>query len=141
MCSLELPDILKNTMPEVSALAKVAREHPDSTVLESCEAFSMQVDRLEKVISVAYAFIMMLAKKCENGEETAGVWRGMGEFCNTALATVGALRKQYPDCGTPQLYDRILDYKIACNERYNRIMEEIACQTTPAPKGLFPEQN
>lgn len=141
MCSLELPDILKNTVPVVEALARVALEHPDPMVRESCEAFSMQVDRVEEAIGLAYAFGTMLAKKCENGKETADVWRGLSELCNTALTTVGALKGQYPDCGTPQLFDRILDYKIACNERFNRVMEEISCQTIPAPKGLFPEQS
>ena len=65
----------------------------------------------------------------------------MSFFCQSALAILTSLKHKYPDCGTPALYDMVLDYKLACDKRYRGAMEELACQKTEFPKGLLPEMN
>jgi hypothetical protein len=80
-----------------------------------------------------------LARKAEDLSEVAEVWNKMSSFCQSALETLAELKHKYPDCGTTELHDLILDYKLAAEKRYKGVMEEATCQKTQLPKGLLPE--
>jgi hypothetical protein len=80
-----------------------------------------------------------LAKKAEALNEVGEIWNAMGMFCRSTLASLAKLKDKYPDCGAPELYDVVLDYKLACDKRYRGALEELACQKTEFPKGLLPE--
>ncbi len=49
----------------------------------------------------------------------------------------------YPHCGTPELYDLALDYKIAAQERLTENMQDAEwLKNNPAaPNGLFQPMN
>ena len=77
--------------------------------------------------------------KADELSEVAEVWSRMSFFCRSAMVALSSLKNKYPYCGTPELYDMVLDYKLACEKRYRGAMEEVACQKTEFPKGLLPE--
>jgi hypothetical protein len=80
-----------------------------------------------------------MARKADELNEVAEIWREMSAFCQPALEILAVLKDKYPGCGTPELYDAVLDYKLAADKRYKGVQEEIACQKVDPPKGLFPE--
>ena len=138
MPCLEFSDIVELNVPQVEALARVALENPDPNVGSACIAFSKQVRLVEGVVTTLYTMAAGLAKKAEGLEEALSIWQRMGSLCNLALETVKDLREQYPHCGTPELYDQLLDYKLACSDRVDHVVEELQCLTIPLPEDLFP---
>lgn len=100
--------------------------------------FTRQVKQVEGVLRNTYGIAASLAKKAETLEEVAEIWGQMSELCDQALQALRTLKDKYADCGTPELYDLALDYKLACDERHRNVLEEIACARREFPKGLFP---
>ncbi|HUB68757.1 MAG TPA: hypothetical protein VL981_14835 [Candidatus Methylacidiphilales bacterium] len=100
-----------------------------------------QVTALEAFSIQTYSVAAEIARRANDIQEADSVWREMGDFCNEAIQALSQLKSKYPYCGTPQLYDRGLDYKIACDKRHRGILEEMECQRTTLPAGLFSTQN
>ena len=138
MACIEFSDIIRSSERQVDLLNLVADKNPDLDVPGACENFSRQVRMVESVVSGTYVLAVELTRKTESLSEIAAVWKGLEGVCNKALQAVGGLKEKYPACGTPELYDRLLDYKLACTRRHDEANEEILCQTMTTPKGLFP---
>ena len=94
---------------------------------------------VEGVLVQSYGIAAAMARKADDLSDVAEIWNAMSLFCRSALTSLGALKNKYPYCGTPALYDRVLDYKLACDKRYRGAMEEVECQKKEFPKGLLPE--
>ncbi len=88
-----------------------------------------------------YGVAAALAKKADDLNEVAEIWNAMGHFCHSALQILADLKHKYPQGGAPELYDLLLDYKLAANKRYTNALQEATCQKTEFPKGLFPKLN
>ena len=131
--SLNLADLLEVGQPQIREMQRAA------DVPGGAAAFARQVRIVEGVVVQTYAAAASLARKAGDLEEVAEIWSGMSAFCQSALQTLSGLKDKHPNCGAPELYDLVLDYKLACDKRHNGVMEEIACQKTEFPKGLFPE--
>ncbi len=138
MLCIEFGDIIESNEQQVDALTDVAAKNPDPDVPGACEALSRQVRLVESVVAGTYVIAVQATRKTEALEEIAQVWQAMAKLCDKALGAVSSLKGRYPYCGTPELHDRLLDYKLACTRRYEQIQEEILCQTIPMPEGLFP---
>lgn len=136
MTTLDFPDILKLNTPHVEGLARVAAECGDD---DSSHAFARQVRMVEGVIMNTWSIAVSLTRRAESIEEVCAIWAGLSALCDQALAAVRALKDRFPHCGTSALYDLLLDYKLAADQRHtNATEEEEVCRTMPAPKGLFP---
>jgi hypothetical protein len=133
-------DLLQINRPQIDEMQRIGDSFSDPNVPGACEAFTRQVKIVEGILVQTYGLGTALAKRAEDLREVAEIWNGMSSFCNAALLTLSSLKDKYPYCGTPQLYDLALDYKLACDKRYRGVLEEIACQSTEFPKGLFPEK-
>ncbi len=138
MACIEFTDIVRSNERQVDALSEVAARHPDPEASGACEAFSRQVRLVESVVVSTYIIAVDATRKAADLREIADTWKVMGQLCDKALGVVACLKDRYPDCGTLELYDRLLDYKNACSNRYDRVNEELLCQTMPTPEGLFP---
>lgn len=99
------------------------------------EAFSKEVGSIETFTRLFYGAAMLYARKTEDPQEILALIKRVSEFCKDALQALVQLKAKYPDCGTPELYDMVLDYKMACDQRYGNLIEEIECQDLT---GLFP---
>ena len=62
----------------------------------------------------------------------------MSRFCQPAIQALADLRNKYPKCGAPELYDLVLDFKLAADKRHKGTLEELECQKTEFPEGIFP---
>ena len=119
-------------------MERIGNHYPDAAAPGAREAFTRQVRLVEGVVMATYGLAAATARKADALEEVAEIWQGMSTFCQPALEILAVLKDKYPGCGTPELYDAVLDYKLAADKRYKGVQEEIACQKVEAPKGLFP---
>jgi hypothetical protein len=117
----------------------VGDAYPSADVPGAGAAFSRQTRVVEGVVTQTYAVAASLARKAEDLEEVAEIWRRTGEFCQSALQRLAKLKEKYPHCGAPELYDLVLDFKLACEKRHKGVLEEQACLSTDFPKGLLPD--
>lgn len=135
---LSFDDILQLGAPQLAHLEQVGDSFEDVDAPGACEAFSKEVRLLEGFLTNTYAVAVSVSKRAEDLTEVAQVWERMAAFCANALHTLARLKDKYPECGTVDLYDLALDYKLACEKRFRSVMEEIECQNQSLPKGLFP---
>ena len=136
---LSFSEILEVSQPPISEMERIGNHYPAADAPGACEAFTRQVRLVEGVVVHTYGMAAAMAKRAGDLDEVAEIWRKMSGFCQPALAILANLKDKYPYCGTPELYDAVLDYKLAADKRYKGVQEEIACQKTEPPKGLFPE--
>ncbi|MBI4661393.1 MAG: hypothetical protein HY735_21430 [Verrucomicrobia bacterium] len=136
---LSFSDILEVGQPQIQEMQRIGDAYPAADVPGACVALTRQVRIVEGIVVQTYGVAASLARKAEDLNEIAEIWSRMSFFCRSALNTLSSLKHKYPYCGTPELYDMVLDYKLACEKRYKGVMEELACQSTSFPKGLLPE--
>jgi hypothetical protein len=136
---LSFEEILESGEPQISTMSQVGESFSDVNSPGACEAFSKQVRLLEGFITSMYRVAASCTRKSDNLDEIALIWKAMGGFCAQALIALSGLKDKYPYCGTPELYDLTLDYKMACDKRYWGALEEKECLTAPLPENLFPK--
>jgi hypothetical protein len=110
----------------------------DPSAHGSDATFSEQVRNVQAAIIHTYQLVASASLQQESPEEAARLWKAMSVFCDAALASLGKLKDIYPDCGTPELYDLALDYKLQADKRFYQNLEDTECAKTEIPKGLFP---
>ena len=93
----------------------------------ACEAFTRQVHSLESFVKETYRIAILVARKSDDTEEVLQIFATFSSFCGDAMGVLTGLKKKYPYCGTPELYDLTLDYKIACDQRRNNLLAELEC--------------
>ncbi len=136
---LSFHDILECGRPQIDEMQKVGDSYSSREEEGACVAFTRQINLLEGVVLQSYRVAVTLARKADDLNEVAEIWGKMSQFCETALQALARLKDKYPECGTPELHDLVLDYKLAADKRYRGVAEEMACQKMELPKGLLPE--
>lgn len=106
----------------------------------SCEAFGENVAEVQEAITVTYKLVAFGALRRADPAEAAELWQKMLKLCDSALSVLDGLRVKYPNCGTPQLYDLVLDYRREADSRYRANLEDAECLKKPSPQGLFPQK-
>lgn len=138
---LSFDDILEVGQPQIEEMQRIGDAYAGPDVPGACLAFTRQVRIVEGIVVQTYGVAAALARKADELSEVAETWSRMSFFCRSAMMVLSSLKNKYPYCGTPELYDMVLDYKLACEKRYRGAMEELACQKTEFPKGLLPEMS
>lgn len=138
---LSFDEIVSLGRPQISRLVAVGDSFRTADDPGACEAFSAEVRAVEAFVRHTYALATQLARRTDSLEEISGIWREVSQLCDTALTALRELRQRFAYCGTPELYDLVLDYKLAADDRFNRVKEEIAWQSMELPKDLFPALN
>ncbi|MDH7503635.1 MAG: hypothetical protein QHJ82_13105 [Verrucomicrobiota bacterium] len=137
---LEFEDILRINRPEIDRLQEIGDSFESLDQAGACEMFSQQVQLLEGAVIQCYKIAAVVARKGGEFSDVAEVWERMSQFCQLALEVLRSLKDKYPHCGTAQLYDLVLDYKLAADKRLKAVQEEIECEKRSAiPNGLFPD--
>ncbi len=136
---LNFEDILQVGQPQLLEIQRLGETLPNAEMPEACAIFSRQVRIIEGVVVQTYGVAASLTRKSDDLNEIAEIWSRMSFFCQSALQILSGLKIKYPSCGTSELYDLILDYKLACDKRDKGVLEESACQKMDFPPGLFPE--
>lgn len=120
-------------------LMEIGNTFADANEPGACEAFTRQVASLESFVKETYRIAIIVARKSDDAEEVLQIFDTMSSFCGDAMGVLTDLRAKYPYCGTPELYDMILDYKIACDQRRNNLLAELECPNQLTE--LFPPTN
>lgn len=136
---LSFGDVLAVGQPRIAEMERVGDMYPNGESAEACAAFTHQVGLVEGTVVQTYGIAAMLARRADDLEEAAEIWKTMSQFCQRALTVLSRLKDKYPYCGTPQLHDVVLDYKLAADKRHRGVTEEAECQKMDFPKGLLPE--
>lgn len=97
--------------------------------------------RVKSVIIHTYKIVSFAAIKEENPGKSAELWKGMAALCNLALEALKGLKETRPQCGTAELYNLVLDYKLASDKRYLSNMQDAEWAKIQIPQGLFPSQS
>ena len=127
---------------QLEAMQK-AGEALDPKSVESCRAFGDAVRKVESAIIHTYQLVASIAVKESDPGRAADAWRCMNEFCDEALAKLRDRKGAHPSCGTPELYDLTLDYKLAAQKRFmENIQDAEWLKKNPnPPNGLFQPTN
>lgn len=136
---LSFEEVFSTGKPRVEKLKVVGDSFVAYDDPGACEAFAEQVDGVEDFLKEIYRIAMLYARR-EEPSEVAKILNLMSDFCTSAMKTLSGLKTKYPYCGTTELYDLALDYKIACDQRYNNVLAELECQNQILPTGLFPSK-
>ncbi len=136
---LSFSDILEVGQPRITEMERIGNSFPNGDSAEACTAFTHQVGVVEGTVMHTYSIAATLARKADDINEVAEVWKRMSQFCQSALEVLLRLKDKYLFCGTPQLYDLVLDYKLAADKRMRGAIEEAQCRTKDFPKELLPE--
>jgi len=136
---LSFADVLAVGRPRIAELERIGNMFSDGELAEACAAFSHEVGVVEGTVVQTYGIAATFARKAEDLRDAADVWKKMSQFCQAALEVLSRLKDKYPRCGTTELYDRVLDYKLAADKRHEGAIKEAECQTMDFPKGLLPE--
>ncbi len=138
--SISLAELIEIGAPQVTQIENIAKRFPDPDSPEACTAFKKQVFIVEGVVQQIYRSVASMSRKTETLSDIADMWEKMGRFCDVALETLRALKDRYANCGAPELYNLVLDYKLACDKRYKGVLEEISCLDRGSlPTQLFPQ--
>lgn len=108
---------------------------------DSCLTFRNHVQGLQAVVIYRFKVTAIKALSLPDPGEAAELWESMSKLCASALSEISQWTQVYPNCGTPELYDMVLDYKSVCDQRAAENREDAECLKTPPPKGLFPILN
>ena len=138
---LSFTDILDVGRPQIAETQRVGDAFPGPDTPGAREAFTRQVRLLEGIVIHTYGVAATLTRKADGLPEVAETWQSMSRFCQEALQVLTRLKHKYSYCGTPELYDLVLDYKLASDRRHKGALEEIECQKMELPKGLLPDLN
>jgi hypothetical protein len=135
---ISFEDLAELTREEVEQVAKAAGNYNPAS---DAGAFPKQVRSLESLVTTSYKLAVRLAKRTTDLNELCEIWKSASEICDSILQVMKSLKDSRPECGTPQLYDLVLDYKNAAFKRYQQNLEALQWETTPPPAGLFPKSN
>ena len=124
----------------VSEMQKVC-QLLDPKMEDSCAKFGKHVITVQAALMHTYRIVTFVAVHEKNPAQAAALWKQMGEFCDHALGALKSLKERFPKCGTPELYDLALDYKIGSDERYQQNLRDSECQKQAIPAGLFPKKS
>ena len=137
--SLSYEEVIDAGRPRLTELQRAAQSLSEGGAPEPSAAFSRQLVSVETSLRQTYGLVAQMARKAESLDEVADIWQRMGSYCEAALQILTELRKKNSGSGTGPLYDLVLDYKLACDERKNRALEEKECLKMDFPKGIFPD--
>jgi hypothetical protein len=137
--SLTFNDLVGIGLPQIEELRRVGESFASAQEPGACDAFQKQVRLVEGSVRQTYAAAATLARRAESLEEAAEIWGAMSRFCQPAIQALSDLKNKYPRCGAPELYDLVLDFKLAADKRHKGTLEEIECLKTEFPEGIFPE--
>lgn len=135
---LSFEQVFSTGSPRVEKLKAVGDSFATYEEPGACEAFAHQVSSVEDFLKETYGIAMLFAKKEDDPNEVKSILRLMSDFCAQAMNILSGLKAKYPYCGTAELYDLTLDYKMACDQRYNNLLAEFECLNQNLPTGLFP---
>ncbi len=108
---------------------------------DASSTFAQHVLSAQSAIMHTWQIVAFASVREKDPAAAAMLWKDMGEYCDLALKSLNRLKDIFPGCGTPELYDLALDYKLAAERRHLDNLHDSECQHLTIPPGLFPKKN
>jgi hypothetical protein len=124
----------------LSEMEKVGKSL-DPQAPEACEQFGRHVKKVEAALIHTYGIVAYVAVYQTSPGDAAKLWKLMSEFCEVALNVLRNMKERFRYCGTPELYDLALDYKILSDEKYQQNLRDSECLSLKIPSQLFPKKS
>ncbi len=136
-CSNEAEAYFTNMfVPVSSELERLGSIYPNGDSEEACVAFTEEVALHKATVKLAYRHIVTCLKGSSDLDEMIRCWNILIRFIDQSLDIVRDLRERFPYCGTPDLYNELLEYRTAATQRRDEAQEEREC-VGEVPGGLF----
>ena len=135
---LTIDDLARLNHEPIEEMCRTA-EALDPSDPNSCFIFTRLVTLAEAALKQTYKAAALMAKRTDTPAQERAVWQRMREFADVVIGALQHLKDLYPKCGTPELYNLALDYRLAADKRLSLTNESIQCQSLPIPDGLFPQ--
>lgn len=136
---LSLQDLLDLSQPQIAEMQRIAALLPRSEIPCAPEKLVQQVRLVEGSLRQTYGAAAAIARRTSELRDVAEVWQSMSTYCDSILHSLRLWKDRFPDAAPSQLYDLVLDYKLACEKRLQGVREELAWEPADSPRGLFPE--
>lgn len=137
-CTLTVQEALDVFRPQIDEFQRLGDKFPDGSSEEACTEFSRQVSIGEGALHAAYRITVKAVRHDEDPGNVAGCWSLFLNFCDGLACLLNKLKGRFPHCGTVELYDQTLDYRLAATKRKEHALEEKECLAKGIPEGLFP---
>jgi hypothetical protein len=137
--SLSYEEVIDAGRPRLTELRRVVQFLAEEGAPQPEAAFARELIAVEASLRQTYGLVAQMARKAESLDEVADIWRRMGAYCEAALQILTEQQKKDPGLGTESLCDLVLDYRLACDERRDRALEEKECLKVDFPEGILPD--
>ena len=124
---------------QIAELEKVGKDL-DPGAYDACVVFSRHVRNVQAAVTHTYQIIAFAAVRQADPGKAAALWKDMIQVCELALHALKDLKSAYAQCGTHELYDLALDYRMEAEKRYLQNLQDSECAKIPVPEGLFPKR-
>ncbi len=119
-------------------VAELKRAGEELDPEKNCTEFTNLIRNAQAAVIHTYQMSAFASVQEPDPQKAAVIWKEMTDYCESALTVLKDLKDRYFYCGTPQLYDLILDYRGEAQKRYYQNLQDSECQIPP---GLFPEMS
>ena len=122
--------------PVSSELERLGEVYPNGETQEACEAFTGEVNLHKATVKLAYRHVVTCLKGASDLDVIVKCWDILIRFIDRSTDIVRGLKERFPYCGTPELYNELLEYRNAASKRRDQALEEREC-IGQLPEGLF----
>jgi hypothetical protein len=117
-------------------LAVLKKAGAELDPIKNCAEFTNLVRNVQAAVIHTYQLSAYASVQESEPKKAAEIWKDMTDYCESALIVLKDLKDKYFYCGTPELYNLVLDYRGEAQKRYFQNLQDSECQIPP---GLFPE--
>jgi hypothetical protein len=128
-------EIGRGELDEMAQAADIAQSKIDGQ--DDGDAFEDKVKLVEGFMRQVWRIAVQTSRNTDELESIASIWQSFISFCDDVVRISEAYKDAFLHGETSELYDLALDYRIAAQERYNDVLEEIRCLKIETPAGLF----
>jgi hypothetical protein len=131
---LDISNAVKSCQSQIEEINRAGSERNPVT---DGAVFGKLVANMQDFVIHIYQLTAWASVQKADPKDAAILWKQMVDLCDAALTLSKNFKEAYPRCGTPELYDLMLDYRGEAQERYYQNLQDSECPTTPV--GLFPK--
>jgi hypothetical protein len=131
--------IKQSNLCEINRMDQI--DQSAGTPYEKSKKVSASITAVEAMIVHMYQLTSRFALLEREPTGAANFWKDYVSLCDAALTRLNSWKAAYPECGTGELYDLVLDYRSEADSRYYENTQdaewETKFQTDPELKKLI----
>jgi hypothetical protein len=108
--------IKQSNLCEINKMEQI--ENSADSPYEKSQKIIASIRSVQAMIVHMYQLTSQLALKEANPADAARWWKEYLNLCDSALEKLCAWKTAYPECGSGEVYDLVLDYRAEADSRY-----------------------